>query len=257
MPSFEASRAGYAALWEKATVLSTRQAEVGTMARRILSNRAAYEAVAAATGVPWFFVGCLHIRESGGDFKTHLHNGDSLRDYTQHVPAGRPKVGHGPPFTWTESAVDALKLEGFDRIAAWPIERMLYAAEAYNGWGYAARGVNSPYLWGATSLQQPGKYVADHVWSDTATDSQMGVAAILKLLVVFDASIAARVDGVARIPTADAPPKAPGGAGAGPPKPASQADPAPAPKPAAPASSIQPARSGLWAAILNLFIRRP
>jgi lysozyme family protein len=180
MPTYEASHQGYLNLWTKAKVLPRRQAEVDRVAQRILANRKQYDAVEAATRVPWYLVGALHQRESSGDFHTHLHNGDSLSEYTVHVPAHRPQVGHGPPFTWIESAIDALTMRGLEKIPSWPIERVLYEAEAYNGWGYTAKGVNSPYVWGATNLQQPGKYIADHVWSATAEDTQLGVAAILK-----------------------------------------------------------------------------
>jgi len=49
-----------------------------------------------------------HYRESGNDFSRHLHNGESLKNFTRKVPAHRPYVLHGPPFKFEESAVDAL-----------------------------------------------------------------------------------------------------------------------------------------------------
>jgi hypothetical protein len=44
-------------------------------------------------------------------------------------------------------------------------------------------------VWGATNIQVPGKYIADHVWSSTATDTQLGCAAMLAVLMRLDPSI--------------------------------------------------------------------
>lgn len=181
--TFDAMKAGYARLWREATVKST--AGAASAARTIIANREKYEEVATAIGHGelWPLIGALHHRESNCDFSTHLHNGDSLQGYTRHVPAGRPQVGHAPPFTWTESAIDALDLKGWRKISEWPLERWLYEAERYNGWGYLSK-INSPYLWAGTSLQQRGKYTSDGHYSSSVWDTQLGVVAVLKA--VFD-----------------------------------------------------------------------
>jgi hypothetical protein len=44
-------------------------------------------------------------------------------------------------------------------------------------------------VWGATNIQVPGKYIADHVWSSTAMDNQLGCAAMLAALMRLDPSI--------------------------------------------------------------------
>ena len=168
----------YAALWASMTIPDDRLNEVIHQADQIVANRAQYAAV--GMGVPWQIVGVIHWRESGGDFRCHLHNGDPLTARTVHVPAGRPTTGR-PPFAWVLSAQDALMLAGWGP-GDWSVSEALRRCELYNGRGYQMRGVLSPYVWGATSHQQPGKYVADGVWDATAADSQVGVAATLDVL---------------------------------------------------------------------------
>lgn len=186
MPKFAPMEGGYAHMWDSCTI--TRPADAGRMADQILKFKQTYQAIEAETGVPWPFIGVIHIRESDGDMRTHLHNGDSLRGFTHQVPAGRPKVGHGPPFTWTESAIDALKYEGLDKLhGQWNVELMLFEEEAYNGWGYLSKGDNSPYVWSWTNMYHGGKYVADGVYSSSAVDPQPGTAAMMKALAEKDA----------------------------------------------------------------------
>jgi hypothetical protein len=121
--------------------------------------------------------------EANMSFSTHLHNGDPLTDRTKHVPEGRPKAGK-PPFTWEESARDALMLEGLARWKEWTIPGTLYKLEAYNGWGYRDHhpGVLSPYLWSFSNHYARGKYVGDGQWSATAVSRQCGAAVLLKRL---------------------------------------------------------------------------
>lgn len=176
MPSFAETERGYAALWAKAKLTGNTARVVA----RILANRKRYEEVERATGVPWAWIACLHDREASGLFTGVLHNGERIigtGKKTRLVPAGR-----GPFKTWAESAIDALKLKGLHKVTDWSIARMLYEAERFNGWGYTYKGVNSPYVWAGTNLQQSGKYVADHVWDPKAWDTQLGVAAVMMAL---------------------------------------------------------------------------
>jgi lysozyme family protein len=192
MPTFAASAAGYRNLWGAAKLQAGKKAEADKVARRIIANRARYEAVGARFGKPflWPLIGALHDREAGGSFAGVLHNGEHIIGTgrrTSLVPAGR-----GPFSTWENAAVDALTMPGkrWDQIKDWPIERWLYQAEAFNGFGYTSRGVNSPYVWSGTSKQQRGKYVADHVWGPSAWDMQLGVAAVLEAIFAIDPSLA-------------------------------------------------------------------
>ncbi len=186
MPTFEERKDAYTALWDGVQIKSDRKTAMEAAANKVAAGRRHYEAISAAVGVPWWFIGFLHLRESDCNFATHLHNGDSLRaGRTTHVPANRPpwKPRNGTVYTFEESAEDALQMKGLHKIKDWSIERILYEAERYNGWGYHDyRGIPSPYLWGGTNKQKPGKYVADGVYSPTTWDVQPGVAAVLKIL---------------------------------------------------------------------------
>jgi len=119
------------------------------------------------------------------NFRTHLHNGDSLTDRTTHVPRGRPTLGY-PPFTWEESAIDALSTDQhWNTWGDWTITGMAYLLEKYNGFGYRSKNTPSPYLWAGTSIYTSGKYVADHVFDPNAVSEQIGGMAILKFLSLY------------------------------------------------------------------------
>lgn len=190
-------RAEYLELWTKMQVVKVREAT--SQARQVIAHKARYKAVEARTGVPWFVVGCLHMRESDGSFTTWLHNGDPMRRgglpvQTVHVPAGRPP---NPNVSWEEGAYDALVVvEHFDSITEWGPEHVAYAAEKFNGWGYRspARNIPSPYLWGGTSVQQRGKFVRDGVYDSTVMDPQIGAMAVLKQIMSLDAEARFRKD---------------------------------------------------------------
>jgi lysozyme family protein len=202
-PTPEARASTYGALWDRATITPDKLDAARQVARAIFVNETAYAAVERATGVPWFMVGAIHNRESSLSFRTHLHNGDSLRTRTTHVPAGRPKIGR-PPFKWQDSAVDALAMppHALDKVRDWSVERILYECERYNGWGYLAKG-NSPYLWSWTSEYHGGKYVADHLYDPSAWDRQAGCVAVIKALAEIDPRVAERLNTRERKPPPD------------------------------------------------------
>lgn len=173
----------YADLWDRLSIHSDRRPHAIAAASRILQQRQRYEVVAQQTGVPWFVVGLIHIMEADGDFETHLHNGDPLTARTRRVPRGRP-LGATPPFSWEESAVDALRLKRLDKITGWSVERIAYELERFNGWGYRLHHPTtlSPYLWSGSQHYARGKYIADGVWSSTAVSQQIGAMVILQQL---------------------------------------------------------------------------
>jgi lysozyme family protein len=140
-----------------------------------------YDAVSDELGIPWYFIAAIHNMEGSLNFNRHLHNGDPLIARTKHVPFGRPVHGN-PPFSWEESAIDALKLMNLHKWDDWTIPGMLYKLELYNGWGYRKkhRNVLTPYLWSFTNHYTKGKYVADGRWSDEAVSNQCGAAIIIK-----------------------------------------------------------------------------
>jgi len=136
--------------------------------------------VVGGPGVPWYFLACVHYLECSFSFKKHLHNGDPLTGYTVNVPAHRPKVGHAPPFTFEESAVDAIKLMKYDQVTNWSLPFILLKLEGYNGFGYNKKGIRTPYLWSFSNHYTKGKYVRDGVYDADAVSGQMGAAVILK-----------------------------------------------------------------------------
>lgn len=181
--TFEQRKPVYTTLWAQMDIKPERLALVTRQADKIISFKDRYQPIVDATGVPYYVIGLMHLRESNFNFNTHLHNGDPLTARTYHVPAGRPIKGN-PPFTFEESAIDALRQKGYDKITDWSIERIAYILEKYNGFGYVSRGVNSPYLWASTDNYTRGKYIRDGVYSSTTVDTQLGTMAILK--VIFD-----------------------------------------------------------------------
>jgi len=156
---------------------------VESVTDKIVSFKERYDEVQSITNVPWWFTGIIHRLEGNSNFNTHLHNGDSLKARTVQVPAGRPKSGN-PPFTWVESAVDALNMKKLGQYDFTDKAMALYRIEAFNGFGYRLyhSHVKSPYLWAYTNHYKSGKYVADGKWSDTAVSKQIGAVAIIKTL---------------------------------------------------------------------------
>lgn len=187
--AFSSLRDEYRALWARMTVVKT--AEANAQASKIIASKARYKKVDAETGVPWFVIGCLHMRESNGSFKTWLHNGDPMKRNglparTVNVPKGRPP---DPNVSWEEGAYDALvTVEHLDEITDWGPEHVAYAAEKFNGFGYRSpsRNIPSPYLWGGTSVQKKGKFVRDGVYDKNTMDPQIGAMAVLKQIMALD-----------------------------------------------------------------------
>lgn len=168
----------YARMFEECEIKNPKA--VDKLVSQIVEHEGIYESVKIA---PWYWIGCIHMMEGGLNFKTHLHNGDSLRRRTVNVPSGRPP---GPPdtisgYSWEMSAKDALYLKGLEKWTDWSISGMLYQAERYNGWGYRMYKNNySPYLWSGSQFWTHGKYVSDGKYDPNATSDQIGVAVMLK-----------------------------------------------------------------------------
>lgn len=179
-PSFEERTAEYRRFWETERTHEDRVSSVDRAARLIISYRPRYMNVEKLTGVPWFVVGVIHMREASNSFNCCLCNGERIIGTgrrTRLVPAGR-----GPYLTWEASALDELKANRhMDRVKDWSIERICYEVEAYNGWGYWWKGDHSSaYLWAGSYIDHGGKYVADHVFDANAQDSQNGAMTVLK-----------------------------------------------------------------------------
>lgn len=172
----------YQELYDSMIVSPDKITKAAALAAKMVLNKSRYEAVANALNIPWYVVSVIHYRESSNSFNRHLHNGDPLTAKTTHVPKGRPLIGD-PPYSWEESAVDALTMQRLNKITDWSIENTLLALERYNGMGYKKKGLPSPYLWSWSNNYKAGKYVADGKFDPHVKDAQCGVAVLLKYLI--------------------------------------------------------------------------
>jgi len=175
-------RQEYQQRFDAAKVPPARQETVAQSVRKMLGNRARYERITKSMTMPWYFLAIIHGLEADFRFDSHLHNGDPLTSRTVHVPAGRPTRGT-PPFSWEESAMDAIALNRYDKWNDWSIAGMLVAWERYNGLGYRPHGIHSPYVWACTDLYAKGRYVADGRFDANAESRQCGAVAMLKGLI--------------------------------------------------------------------------
>lgn len=173
-------RKEYGGLFTSCKLVPARRAAVAASVKRLLAPgvRARHEALAAMTSVPWFVIAVVHSLESGGSFERHLHNGDPLGARTVRWPKNRPPAA--PPFTWEQSAADALALAGLSGWDDWGVAGTLFKLEAYNGFGYRMHHpeVPTPYLWSFTDRYTKGKYAADRRFDPELVSQQPGAVAL-------------------------------------------------------------------------------
>lgn len=190
--SFDALKKEYSILWDGMTIRPDRLPLIYSDAHRLLTHKLRYEAVSKATQVPWYVIAVLHHRASGLNFSAHLHNGDPLTARTANPPVGRPVHGN-PPFTWEESAVDALKMPGRElhTVENWSAERICYELERYSGFDYrrSNRGVKSPYLWSFSNWYSSGRYTKDGAFEGDAVDPLSGAIPLLRQMMSLDTAI--------------------------------------------------------------------
>jgi lysozyme family protein len=213
MSTWNKLRPEYDRLWSQMRIRPDKQATLVAVARKIIASKAVYKGVERATTVPWYVVGIIHAMEAGLSFTKHLHNGDPLKRRTVQVPAGRPKAepkgGWSAGYSWEESAIDAIRYDGLDRVGDWSVERIAYELEGYNGWGYRKHHpeVKTPYLWSYTTVYKKGKYVKDGVWDANAVSGQAGAMAILYTLSTLDSEVRPTdLPSGGSVPTADTSP---------------------------------------------------
>lgn len=179
----------YQFLWDTMKIKEGKEQVVHSVANRIIANKGRYlhllDIIATTypdSTIPWQFVGLTHYMEATLSFKHHLHNGDGLEQRTIQVPKGRPAKGN-PPFTWEQSAFDALcNVERLHTVTDWSIPALLYRLEKYNGLGYQKYHPNvlSPYLWSFSTFYTKGKYKSDGKFDPNLISQQIGAAVILK-----------------------------------------------------------------------------
>jgi lysozyme family protein len=189
MTDLVALRATNAKRWANAK--PTRAAQAVSVAKRLVAAKARYQEVERRTGVPWWFIACVHEREASQNFNTQLGQGDPLHSVSVHVPAGR-----GPFNTWEDGAVDALVNCGpfAARNKDWSLGGSLAMWEMYNGLKYFTAGRPSPYVFSGTSIYDPpsgpgGKVIRDHGPIEDVVDKQLGCAAMLMAMMALDPSI--------------------------------------------------------------------
>ena len=177
----------YADEWDRMVINPGRVAEFVFEARFAINHKATYQEAADKTGLPWPMIAVLHRRESDANFDTYLGNGQSLKHKTTEVPANRgPFLG---PNAFIDGCIDAIKQEGWATISDWRLEKILFYCESFNGGGYDTHGIPSPYLFGDTNIQVPGKFVRDHVFDPHVVDPQPGCAPLLQQIAKLDPTV--------------------------------------------------------------------
>jgi lysozyme family protein len=192
--AYEALEAEYSAQIARAHIRPECDHLLEISCDRLLHDKPVYQRLFEATGVPAAGLMALAEREMSGNLHCYLGNGQRLAKRTTIVPINRG------PFPDTEEgfiagALDALHLDGLDQVArtpgGWTLPRFAYESEHWNGWGYRAPRIRipSPYPFGGTTVQQPGKFIRDHVYSPTLMDPQLGTIAIVEKLFELDPSL--------------------------------------------------------------------
>ena len=171
--------------WDVAKISPARLPILQVVCGRLLLGKARYTDVSQKAKVPWPLIAVIHEREASGSWNANIANGDPWNGETIHVPRGR-----GPFASWEDAAVDALTncAPYAGRWTDWTLGGALTLLEEYNGLGYAARGLPSPYVWAATDQYVKGKYVADGHFDPNVVDQQLGCAAMLIELQALDTS---------------------------------------------------------------------
>lgn len=143
-------------------------------------HKARYEFVASQTDMPAKLIAALHWRESSGNFGTYLHQGDPLGRPAVHWPNNIP-VFH----KWEDAAIHALKMKKYNQQEigihqdTTNFSQIATYAEAYNGFGYANKDKQSPYVYAGASPYISGKYVADGRYDARHVDQQVGVVPLM------------------------------------------------------------------------------
>lgn len=158
------------------------QAAVSRKTGTMLQNKERYAAIARRfvnPGLKWWLIAVIHEMECTQNFNCYLGNGQRLNMVTTIVPAGR-----GPFQSFEDGAIDALKLQGIDRVTDWSMGNVLYILEGYNGYGYSKyHNMNSPYLWSGCNHYEKGKYTNDGHFDPNAVSGQVGIALMLKEII--------------------------------------------------------------------------
>lgn len=160
---------------------------VDEVAVKLVGYKTRYEPVSQHDGVPVVFIAASFEREASSDFTRNAAQGWPLHTRSRWVPQ------NGPFPTWQASALAAYHLNGLDKVGGgnWTWELMCFYGELFNGFGYRdAYRMHSPYLWGGTNIQTPGKFVKDHEFDKNLMDPQLGIIPVMRRMIDLDQSLA-------------------------------------------------------------------
>ena len=181
-------KAANAARWAAMHVEPALGATLDRVAGRLIepAAKARYVIVAAQTSVPWFIVAVIHEREAcrkaGRAIWRRAIRGTRCRCMCRKAGAVS-QLGKRRGQCARRCAPYAAHW------ADWSVGGALTFLEEYNGLGYAQRGVASPYIWAGTDQYRSGKYIADGHFDPHAIDHQLGCAALLARMAIFDQSV--------------------------------------------------------------------
>ena len=154
---------------------------------RLHANKPMFEQLSAKTGVPWAVIAVIKEREAGVDakFQLSIAQGDRWDRVSVHVPKGR-----GPFANWIQAGIDALMKCGpyAGLWKDWSPGGTMTILIKYNGIGYDAKGLPSPYGYAGTNQYVRGKYVADGKFDPNFVDQQLGCLGMLLALQEIDPS---------------------------------------------------------------------
>jgi lysozyme family protein len=165
----------------KITPQAQNSADLKKFVANYEKNKEKYKTVAEKTDMPQHLIAALHWRESSGNFKTYLHQGDPLGKPAVHVPKNIPVF-----YEWEDAAVHALNGKksiknkfGITKDTT-DLAPLLAFTEAYNGLGYFNKNRISPYVYSGSDVYTSGKYVADGKYDPNAKDKQLGTFVLIK-----------------------------------------------------------------------------
>jgi len=157
----------YLDLYDSMVILNdqTWKDRISWYMNKLKKNRERYENCPRPKGVPWFFIATIHMMEASGSFKNTIADGSSLPERV----------------TWEDDTFNQLVKEGLRNTVIKNINDFGYEAEKWNGFGYALKGINSPYIFsGSNHGVGVGKYVSDGKYDATAISSQLGILVMVK-----------------------------------------------------------------------------
>ena len=152
----------------------TRAEAINEAATRLVGfiDAGRYQDGCKATGVPQPWAAASFEREASSNFNLNPAQGWPLHSQSKWIP-------HNGPFAdWSTAEIAAYEIDGLDKVGTpnWTWTRACYEGEIFNGMGYRAHGVHSPYLWSGSNVYAPpyGKFTGDGHFQ-WVQDTQLGI----------------------------------------------------------------------------------